>query len=269
MKFPTINLSKNKNSVITGNQIGVIFNNTDFILSNEKIDLKLRESGKFNELFENQCIKCSPLYMEYFNMKIEQLIRLSQLYNFAPILRVYGYFTSLSTARQESESSDLAQLELLEKKNLLKFILNNFETRIIINLDLNMIFSNDRYTKEQYDERCKDLINTIKYYDNYKNLKIVIDSECALESMFILDTLLICYMPILFFDSTRSTYRQVIFDSELSNIINKIKLFDQRFIQLEKINNEMRKFMNASERYMFFDNCIKIRTDNYFSENRF
>lgn len=270
MKFPKIVLSKNKNSQFIGNQIGYIVNNIDYntssLFPDEKIDLTLRESGTFNELFENQCIKSSPLYMEYFNIKIEQLIKLSLLNNFEPVLRVYGYFTSLSTIKQETETSDLAQLELLQKKNLLKFIECNFETRVIINLDLNIIFSNNRYNREQYNERCKDLINTIRRYNDYKNLKIVIDKGSSLESMFILDTLLICYMPTILFDSNRATYGQVIFDSELSNIINKINTFDQRFLSLEKFNNEMRKCMYINDRHIFFDHIIAERTNNYFAK---
>lgn len=266
VKFLKINFSKNKNSQFIGNQFGTIFNNYNIPnIPYKDINLSLRESGKFDELFESQCKKSSPLYLEFYNSKIEQLIKLSQLYKYSPVLRVYGCFTSLSTIRQTSETSDLAQLELLEHRNLLKFIECNYETKIIISLDTNMIFSNNRYNVEQYNVRCENLINTIKKYKDYKNLKIVFDSGNTLETMYILDTLLICYMPSILFDNEKITYSEVVFDSEINYIINKIKLYDERFIQLEKTNNDLCKFMNFNNKEILFQHIKNSRENAFFN----
>lgn len=268
VKFLKINLSKNKNSQFIANQFGRIYNfyNVPNIPLKENIDLTLRESGKFDELFESQCQKKPPISLEFYNSKIEQLISLSQLYKYNPILRVYGCFTSLSTIRQASETSDLAQLELLENRNLLKFIECNYETKIIISLDTNMIFTDNRYSIEQYNARCENLIYTIKKYNDYKNLKIVIDSGNTLETMYILDTILICYMPAILFDSDKIAYGQVIFDSEINYISNKIKLFDERFIQLEKTNNDLCKFMNFNNKEKLFQYIKEGRKNVFFDK---
>lgn len=265
--FQKINLSKNKNSQIIGNQIGTIYNNYNSnIMPNIKVDLTLRESKKFDDLFENKRIENSPIFRhESENLKFEQIIKLSQLYNYSPVLRVYGCFTSLSSIRQKTETSDLAQLELLEKSNILKFIESNFETKIIISLDENMIFSNNRYNVEQYTERCKDLINTITAYKDYKNLKIVIDFGNNLDAMYIFDTILICYLPTMLFDSDKITYGQAIFDSEINSLISKIKTFDERFSLLEGLNNDVCKFMNFENKNTFFHYIVKYRKNKYFN----
>lgn len=223
VKSLKINFLKNKQSQIYGNQIGIINNffNYDLNQINDEINFDLRNSGKFDELFEDKKVICSPtLRHEIENLKIEKLIKISQLYNFNPIIRIYGCFSPISTIRQNSDTSDLSRLELLEKRNIINFIENHFETKIIISLDTNMIFANNTYTIEQYNERCKDLINVIRQYEDYKNLKIVIDYENNLESVHILDTLLICYLPIILFDNGLATYNNVIFDSNVNNITN-------------------------------------------------
>lgn len=270
VKFFKINLSKNKNSQFMNNQIGIvnnIFNCPDMFLSKE-IDLSLRNSGRFNELFETKRIINTPLTRhELENEKFERIIRLSQLYNYSPTLRIYGCFTSISSIRQKTETSDLAQLELLEKNNILKFIECNFEIKIIVTLDANMIFSNNIYNAEQYDERCNDFINTIKRYKDYKNLKIVIDNQNSLETMFIFDTILICYLPIILFDNQNITYGQAIFDSNINNLLNKIDVFDKRFALLEKQNNDMRGFMDFQNQEKFFSYIMDQRKNNYFKGN--
>lgn len=267
MKLPKIIFARNKNSQFIGNQIGIIYNDYHLIsIPNKDIDLTLRNSGKFDDLFEMKHIVNSPVIRhELENIKFEKMIKISQLYNYSPTLRVYGCFTSLSSIRQKSETSDLACLELLEKSNLLKFIECNFETKIIISLDENMIFSNNSYDVEQYDRRCEDLINTISHYKDYKNLKIVVDNQNSLESMYIFDTILICFLPIILFDTEKITYGQAIFDSDMNNLINKIKIFDERFLLLEKYNNDMCKLMNFQSKNKFYSHIMEYRKNSYFN----
>lgn len=268
MKLQKIVFSKNRNSSFIGNQIGIVnnyFNMLPDVVVDTDIDFSLRESGKFNELFEDKRIVNSPLFRhELENKKFEQIIKLSQLYNYEPILRIYGCFTSLSSIRQRTETSDLAQLELLEKANILKFIEARYETRIIISLDEYMIFSNNRYSAEQYNERCNDILNTLKLYKDYKNLKVVIDSGNNLEAMYIFDTLVICYLPTLLFDSQNITYGQAIFDSEINNITNKIKIFDSRFSYLLNSNYQVNKLMNFRSKEEFLKYVMERRKNNFF-----
>lgn len=269
MKSLKINFLKNKQSQICGNQIGIINNffNYDLNQNDCEIDMQLRNSGKFNELFEDKKEICSPtLRHEIENSKMEKLIKISQLYNFSPIMRIYGCFSPISTIRQESDTSDLSRLELLEKRNIIKFIENHFETKIIISLDMNMVFSNDTYTVEQYNERCKDLINVISQYKDYKNLKIAIDDENNMESVHILDTLLVCYLPVILFDNGLVTYKNVIFDSNAYNITNYIRRFDARFCYLEKKNFEFCKMINCKTQRGFLEFISNYRRDNYFSD---
>lgn len=271
VKFSKIIFSRNKNTQIKDNQIAEVINNYFFSLpkmtSFEKIDLTLRECGKFNELFENQRIISSPIYRHQLeNTKFEQIIRLSQLHNYSPVLRIYGCFTSMSSIRQKTESSDLAQLELLEKAHIIKFIERGYETKVIISLDENMIFSNNRYNVEQYFERCNDLINTLNLFKDYKNLKVVVDNGNNMESMYIFDTILLCYLPIMLFDSCKITYGQAIFDSELNNLLSKIKSFDERFLMLKQYNDEIRKFMNYKEQETFFRYIMDKRKNDYFNK---
>lgn len=266
VRLITIRLQGNKNCIISDNNI--IFQNfSSYIGHNDNvpIDLTIRESGKFDELIENKLQIFIPEKRHIIeNDKIERLVKLSKLYKYNPILRIYGCFSSIATIRQESEHSDIAQLELLEKKSVFEFINNNFEVRIIVYLDTNSIFSKNMYSVEQYVERCEDVIRTVARYNSYKNLRIVVDNFRALDGMHIYDTMLICQMPTIMFDHKAIDYNYAVFDSDINIVTSCIKAFDNRFYQLEYENQLVMNNIGCENFQDYFRNVYKMRQDNYF-----
>lgn len=264
-------LNKNKNSVISNNIIGDVYGDV-YIDNNSlevnQIDWSLRETGKFDEIKEHQLLVNNPITRTIIlNEKIEKIIKYSNLYRCRPTLRIYGCFTSLSTIRQKTDTSDLAQLELNEKANLVKFIKNGFYIKIIISLDTNMIFSQNAYTREQYIQRCKDLYNSLKCFQQYKNFQVVFDDRNMLESEYIVDTLLIAQAPIILFDSNIVGYQVTIFDSDRHIVETEINKFENRFAQLLKQNQITKKTLGANSNIELFNNIYKIREQNWFNKD--
>lgn len=271
VKYPKINFNNNTNASFKGNFIGD-FSNSIIIqknLNNDKnpIDWTLRESMRFNELLEDKLLINNSIQRTIIlNEKFEKLIKYSNLYGFKPICRIYGCFTTLSTIQQKSDKSDSAQLELYEKSNLISFIKNNFIVKAIISLDSNMIFSNNTYTKDQYITRCSDLIQTMKSLDKYQNLQIVFDERSTLDSIYIIDTLLIAKAYNSLLDSIVKNYSTTLFDSNKHIIETEINTFDDKFNNLLIENQIIKNFYHINNTKELFENIYKNRMLTWFKE---
>lgn len=269
MKFPMIIFGKNKNSQINNNNFGEIniFNNNIFY-DIPQINWDLRDTPLFDEIKEEQLLIDKSLQRTILiNEKFEILKKYCEINNLCPIIRIYGCFTSLSSIQQSSNKSDLAQLELLEKHNLVSFIKCKFIIKAIVSLDINFIFSNNIYTREQYFERCKDLYNTLYYFKDYKNFDVVFDYSNNFDSQYILDTLLICKASNIMIDKKSANFNITLFDSDKYIIENSITNFDNKFFQLKNENNNSKKLMQKDNTFSLFETIYKNREENWFNKN--
>ncbi len=267
--FRKINVSNNDNCNIYDNQFADKIVNNNFLYPSAfeasytdvaKINFELRNSSIFNDIYtDSHIISDSLLRHQKLNESIKKLTSYSNKNFSNPILRIYGCFTSLSTIRQPSESSDLAKLELEEKDSVINFIKSGFQTKVIVTLDQDMIFGNNIYTIEQYKNRCNDFTKTLFDLSKYDNLDIAIDYGNSMESMYILDTILICQLPILLFDSKRITYGHAIFNCEADNISQYINTFDRKFSYLKRENCFSRKVCHHDKFSDFFKNVCQSR----------
>lgn len=270
-KYQKINLNNNTNTSIKGNLIGNFSNNiiiqNNFDIDKISIDWTLRESMKFNELLENKLLITNAIQRTVIlNEKIEKIIKYSNLYGYKPICRLYGCFTTFSTIQQKSDKSDLAQLELYEKDNIISFVKNDFLVKVIISLDTNMIFSNNAYTKEQYIERCIDLVQTIKSLNKYENLQIVFDKRNTLDSIYIIDTLLTAKSYNALLDETIQNYSVTLFDSDKHIIETEINTFDKKFNNLLVENQILKNFYHVDTVVELFETIYESRMESWFKE---
>lgn len=269
VKYQKINLSNNSNTTLKDNLIGVftdnIFIQNDPSFDKINIDWSIRESSKFDELLENRLIIKNAIQKNIIlNEKMDKVIKYSNLYRYSPECRLYGCFTAFSSIQKKSDKSDLAQLELYEKNNIISFVKNGFAVKAIVSLDINMIFSNNAYTKEQYLERCSDLYQTIKSLEKYKNFQVVFDEGNTLDSMYIIDTLLLVKSYNALFDDSIKNYSTTVFESDMNTLEIAIRTFEKKFNELKCENKIIKKFYYTNTTLELFDSLYKNRMSNWF-----
>lgn len=108
-------------------------------------------------------------------------------------------------------------------------------------MDIKAIFENDLYTEEQYIERSENLVFYLKSIMNNTNLKIAFDDENKLNSVYILDTLLMCNEQNEYLDSNEKNYKNTVLNSTLGEIIYEIEKFDKGFYELRIYNDIVKK----------------------------
>ena len=223
-----INSNISHSVLINGNNNSVVVNRPFF-------DASLFFDKKFNEmLFEDSCLVCSGVERtELLNDKLDRLMYYSNKYNKQPTIRTYGYFTSFSSIRQASETSDIAKLELLEKMNLIKMAKAGYYIKAIVALDLNKLCKLG-YSEEQCVARCEDLYITIRDLDKFENIEVVFDTEVTLNSFWIVDSLLKAEAFITNINPKVMNYSATQFDSKLKSIQLSAEMFDYRFEELKR-----------------------------------
>lgn len=198
--------------------------------------------------------------------KFNKFTAISTFNNYSPIIRVNGYFSSLSSIRQLSDKDDLSVLELEEKKNLIKMVRFGFNVKIILILDVSIVI-NLGYTIEQYIERYKNLVDTIKRLEkNYSNLEIVINDYNNLPCGYILDTVLLIHSSKYNFNSVMKNYNNTLFESNKKIIENEILNFDREFKRLSNNMNIMRGMMKCEKISDVVLNTCEARYHKYMSD---
>lgn len=218
----------NGSTVICGDN-NILISGRTSVDNNLFFDYRFRDIIFTNSILINSCEKRTIL----LNEKIEQLIFCSKQANVTPTIRTYGYFTSFSTIRQPSETSDIAKLELLEKNNLIKMAKLGFHIKAIVALDIERICS-ICYSKQQCEARYNDLYSSIYDLDKYPNVELVFDDGLSFDSLWILDSLIKVKAFNIDIDLQRLNYNTTLFESNLKSITISIESFDLRFEELRR-----------------------------------
>ncbi len=241
-----------RKKIIIKNNNGLQLNNSiiisgDVTINNyiEKSDSHLFYNTKFNDIILKESILMNSCEdrTKLLNTKLEQLIFCSKQTGVIPTIRIYGYFTSFSTLRQPSETSDIAKLELLEKENLINIAEQGFNIKAIVILDIDRICSS-YYSKEQCVARYNDLYDTMYRLKEKTNVELVFDEKPVLNSLWILDSLIKIEAFNIDIDSKKLNYNTTFFDSNFSSICYSIEKFDIQFEKLkrktaQKYNNKL------------------------------
>ena len=228
-------------SIINSHIIQSIFingNNNKVIVNRPYFDDSLFFDNHFDEIHIRDSISiCSGVERtELLNDKLDRLMHYSNRFGKQPTIRTYGYFTSFSSIRQMSETSDIAKLELLEKTNLIKMAKAGYYIKAIVALDFNKICMLG-YSEEQCVARCEDLYRTIRDLDKYENIEVVFDTEVTLNSFWIVDSLIKAEALITNINPKVMNYSATQFDSNLMSIQLSTEMFDLRFEELKRNNS--------------------------------
>ena len=229
-----VSIKNNSDLIIHGSTV-ICGDNNILMPGRMRVDNNLYFDYKFSDIILSNSIlidSCEKRTM-LLNEKIEQLILCSRQANITPTIRTYGYFTSFSTIRQLSETSDIAKLELLEKKNLIKMAKLGFHIKAIVALDIERICS-ICYSKQQCEARYNDLYSSIYDLDKYSNVELVFDDGLSFNSLWILDSLIKIEAFNIDIDSQRLNYNTTLFESNLNSINISIESFDLRFEELKR-----------------------------------
>lgn len=263
-----IYIKNNKNCKFEGNSINVFLDRKTH-KANNTIDYSLRLSHKYDELLETNKIINSAIERNYMIFdKFNKFIKISTLHDFSPTVRANGYFSSLSSIRQLSDTDDLSVLELEEKKNLIKMVELGFNVKIILILDVSMIMILG-YTIEQYLERYKNLVETIERLERkYSNLEIVINDYNNMPCGYILDTLLLIQSSKYNFNSITQNYNNTLFESDNKIIENEILNFDREFKRLSDNMNIIRAMMQCEKISDVVLNTCEVRYRNYIERDK-
>lgn len=257
-------IQDNNNLVIEGNRIIIC---EGIQLYRNSIDWTLRDSGKYKELYESNYRENSTLQREIkLREKLQKFIFYSEKNRFVPTIRIYAYFSAFSTIRQSYETDDLSQLEIEENALFIRLVELGFRVKVIISLQTELIIRQG-YSIEQYEERSKSLVNTIKNFNakQYKNLQIVIDEYQSHDSTLILDTVLIIKSDYLQFDG--NNFQCTLFESDRTILKNEILEFDKKFDELYFRNYSSKLSFKIKDDFNFVQ-CISNMRKNRYIENQ-
>lgn len=255
-----VQIEKNNNLIIEKNRIIVC---EGLQLNRNGIDWTLRNSEKYKELYEFNYKEKNTLRREIkLREKLQKFIFYSEKNSFVPTIRIYAYFSAFSTIRQSYETDDLSQLEIEENALFIRLVELGFKVKVIISLQAELIIRQG-YSIEQYEERSKNLVNTIKNFNikQYKNLQIVIDEYQSHDSTLILDTVLIIKSDYLQFDGNNFQY--TLFESDRTILKNEILEFDKKFDELYFRNYSSKLLFKIKDDFDFVKYISNTRKNSY------
>ena len=255
-----VQIEKNNNLIIEKNRIIVC---EGLQLNRNGIDWTLRNSEKYKELYEFNYKEKNTLRREIkLREKLQKFIFYSEKNSFVPTIRIYAYFSAFSTIRQSYETDDLSQLEIEENALFIRLVELGFKVKVIISLQAELIIRQG-YSIEQYEERSKNLVNTIKNFNikQYKNLQIVIDEYQSHDSTLILDTILIIKSDYLQFDGNNFQY--TLFESDRTILKNEILEFDKNFDELYFRNYSSKLLFKIKDDFDFVKYISNTRKNSY------
>ena len=255
-----VQIEKNNNLIIEKNRKIVC---EGLQLNRNGIDWTLRNSEKYKELYEFNYKEKNTLRREIkLREKLQKFIFYSEKNSFVPTIRIYAYFSAFSTIRQSYETDDLSQLEIEENALFIRLVELGFKVKVIISLQAELIIRQG-YSIEQYEERSKNLVNTIKNFNikQYKNLQIVIDEYQSHDSTLILDTILIIKSDYLQF--VGNNFQYTLFESDRTILKNEILEFDKKFDELYFRNYSSKLLFKIKDDFDFVKYISNTRKNSY------
>ena len=230
-----LTIKQNSNSHICVNQGNILVTNFHSLGPHSKCyqPLGLRESSSFSELIQPQSrFLTTSLSRAYtLNEIYEKYLAATCQLHEIPTLRLCGFFSALSSIRQQNDISELSTLEKDEKTLLIKYIEQGGHTKIILNLDMDLIMHLS-YSPEQYIHRADDLYNTLVRLERYPNLEIVLDYSQNITPLHIFDNLVAFKGDMHSINSQDTTYTHSYITSDIFEINCLIDEYDQKFEEL-------------------------------------
>lgn len=179
-----------------------------------------------------------------------------------PTVRVYGLFSNLSTNRDKKLSKDDYNSLVLQEKSLLEeFISKQFEVRVCISLDIDIITHVWGYDSEQLKSRVIDLCSNLLALEAARpNLRVCFDTHNRMDSTFILgNSILIRAITA----SSESGYDTTLYEENQYIVDRAIKSFDDAFQAARERDYLVRKQLQICSIKDYIELLIDTRLAHY------
>lgn len=183
-----IYIKNNKNTNIHDNKI-------EIVIPKESQDIVCFERNllgykHIKELFEETRV-IESIY-EREKLLVEKLEIIKALYERKQetlIIRFWGMYSGISTIRSFYDKSEMASLELDEKRILIDLVKKRFPIKMILTLNVEKVLSFG-FTIDDIWQRIEDMCIVCKDLEKYDNFQFVIDEDKDIDSTIIIDGLL-------------------------------------------------------------------------------
>lgn len=262
----SIRIENNSNSTISNNKILTSDTTNIFIqrlssYEEDKVEPSTRGKrpllGKSTELIkgkQNRALQNVELFSQFLFCNSSSTIK--------PTVRVYGLFSNLSTNREKKSSTDDYNLLVLEEKSLLEeFISKQYEVRVCISLDIDIITHVWGYNSEQLKSRVIDLCSNLLALEATRpNLRVCFDTHNRMDSTFILgDSILIRAITA----SSEAGYDTTLYEENQYIVDRAIKSFDDAFQAARERDYLVRKQLQICSIKDYIELLIDTRLAHY------
>lgn len=174
--------------------------------------------------------------------QIELIERLSKFLNIVssayvePTIRILALYSGFSTIWEQSNTSDLAQMELEEKKILMELVKAKCTVRMIVNIDIFKAVACG-FTKTEICTRIADLCAVCDMFSSYNNFKVAVETGfVSYEPIYIMDKVLLTRQLNF---TERGNYAFSQWSSDQRNIESECLRFDRYFLELSSRNADI------------------------------
>ncbi|MCD8022047.1 MAG: hypothetical protein LUF30_03405 [Lachnospiraceae bacterium] len=249
-------VNNSPNTVIRDNIIEqpIILLNEGFAEKDETYSLGKKVGVRFDRKTVDDKTDRAMLNIDY----IDKFIFACNKQNIIPTVRMYAFFSHISSIRLRSDTSDYNQLVLSEKDLFDKMIYLNFRIKLIISLEVGVILEKWYDNISDIIARMTDLSDRIDETSDRRNVEVVIDDGNYLDGQFILHDCLFIHAlksdPILKYSMTEYETRPAL-------VKNAIRVFDQRFAFLKASNTLVRSHLRIGTMGEFVKRTVDGRIE--------
>lgn len=192
--------------------------------------------------------------------KLEMIRALYERKQETVTIRFWGMYSGFSTIRSIYDKSEMASLELDEKKILIDLAKKHFPIKMILTLNVEKVVSFG-FTVDDIWQRIEDMCKVCRDLKECDNFQFVIDEDKDIDSTIIIDNLLM--MRQFDFVNESFNYKKSYWTSNSREIKSLCYEFEDRFYKLENNYFLMKKIMAFDTCEEYVKIVMKNRIDKY------
>lgn len=242
-----VNISNNKFETHVNVQVNLEARSTRAQIPHDKLKTNFTTSMALNK-FERA----------YKNIEhMERFIYECEVQRVQPMVRTYSLFSHISSVRSRESADEYNSLILAEKSLLDRMMRLKFRMRFIVTLDVPVILTEWGSSLTQATDRITGLYEHVDEVAERYNVEIAVDDINALDNQFILhDQLAIRALGM----DPKEKYEYTKYEANPHVINNAIKVYDQRFEDLQRKNVVTAEALGVSAWSEFTEAIVQSRT---------
>ncbi|MGW3160507.1 hypothetical protein [Streptomyces sp. NPDC001089] len=191
---------------------------------------------------------------------LERLLTVDRNSERRSTIRLAGLFTSFSSSRDTSGTSDYDALMLRERELISELIRRRYDVRILASLDIPMVLSSWGYDESRLQHRLFDLLEQLqRFSENYQNLQFAIDTHNRLAGQFIIGNSLLIHSLM---TTTGVGYSMTAYETNPVEIENAIRTFDDAFEVSLGLAHGIRKTMRLESVADYTETLLRSRLEH-------